>query len=93
MHEDRSIADTRVKNPDLSGLALRDLRLPFDTITMSIKRRGVLFLPHGYTRLESGDRVTMIGSYPSLKEMALRFDADQEKILQQLLKKQFQRNF
>ncbi|MFH2092104.1 MAG: PTS sugar transporter subunit IIA [Pseudomonadota bacterium] len=86
LNEDRNVVDIRLKNPDLSGLALRDLRLPFDAIIMSIRRRGVLFIPHDYTRLESGDLVTMVGSLSSLKEMSLRFDVDQEAVLRQLVK-------
>ncbi len=87
MHKDRDIADLSIKNPDLSGLALRDLRLPLDTIIMSVRRRGVLFVPHGFTRIEAGDLVTVVGSLNSLKEVALRFDVTQEEALLQIVKK------
>ena len=87
MHQGRDVLDLRVNNPNLSGLALRDLRLPFDTIIMSLKRRGTLFIPHDFTRLEAGDIVTVVGSLKSLKELALRFDVDQEEALLQLVEK------
>ncbi|MCK5541897.1 MAG: cation:proton antiporter [Desulfobacterales bacterium] len=87
MHKDRNIADLSTKNPNLFGLALRDLRLPFDTIIMSVRRRGVLFVPHDFTRLEAGDLVTMMGSSNSLKEAALRFDVNQEEALLQIVEK------
>ncbi|MFO7753233.1 MAG: PTS sugar transporter subunit IIA [Desulfobacteraceae bacterium] len=87
MHQGRDVLDLRVNNPNLSGLALRDLRLPFDTIIMSVKRRGMLFIPHNFTRLEAGDIVTVVGSLKSLKELALRFDADQEEAMLQLVEK------
>ena len=70
MHKDQDIVDLPVKNPTLFGLALRDLRLPFDAIIMSIRRRGVVFVPHDFTRLEAGDLVTVVGSKKSLKETA-----------------------
>jgi len=85
LHEERNIVDIRIKNPNLFGLVLRELRLPFDTIIMSIRRRGIMFVPHGFTRLEAGDLVTMVGSIASLKEMALRFDVNQEEMLQQIV--------
>ncbi|MCF6247907.1 MAG: cation:proton antiporter [Desulfobacula sp.] len=87
MHKERNIVDLRIQNPDLAGLALRDLRLPFDAIIMSIRRRGVLFIPHGFTRLEAGDMVTVIGSIASIKELSLRFDVNQEEAVFQLVEK------
>ncbi|MCK5098855.1 MAG: TrkA family potassium uptake protein, partial [Desulfobacteraceae bacterium] len=78
MHKDRNIVDLPIKNPNLFGLALRDLRLPFDTIINLVKPWGVLFVPHGFTRFEAGDLVTVVGSLNSLKETALKFDVNQE---------------
>jgi Trk K+ transport system NAD-binding subunit/mannitol/fructose-specific phosphotransferase system IIA component (Ntr-type)/Kef-type K+ transport system membrane component KefB len=78
MHKERKIVDMRIQNPGLAGLALRDLRLPFDAIIMSVRRRGVLFVPHGFTRLETGDLVTVMGSEKSIKELALRFGVNQK---------------
>ncbi|MDM8541288.1 cation:proton antiporter [Desulfococcaceae bacterium HSG9] len=80
MDRDRDILDISIKNPDLSGMALRDLHLPFDTIIMSVRRRGVLFVPHGFTRIEAGDLVTVIGSLKSLKEVTLKFDTKNLKL-------------
>ena len=87
MHKNQDVLDIPIKNPNLFGLALRDFRLPFDTIIMSVRRRGVLFIPHDYTRLEAGDLVTVVGSITSLKEVALRFDVNQEEALLQIVKK------
>ncbi len=87
MHTDRKIMDVALRNPDLFGLALRDLRLPFDAIIMSVRRRGVLFIPHDYTRLEAGDLVTLVGSTASLSEVALRFDINQKEALVQMVEK------
>ena len=69
----RDVADVTVRNPDLAGISLRDLRLPFDSVIMAIRRRGTLSVPHGFTRLETGDRVTVMGTTAALREIALRF--------------------
>ncbi|MDY0374907.1 MAG: cation:proton antiporter [Desulfobacterium sp.] len=84
---DLKIADLIFRNPDLSGLALRDFRLPFDAIIMSVRRRGVLFIPHGYTRLESGDLVTVVGSVKSIEEVGLRFDVNQKQALVKMVER------
>lgn len=87
MNKDQDIIDLRVKNPNLFGLVLRDLRLLLDTIIMSVRRREVLFIPHDYTRFEAGDLVTVVGSLNFLKEIALRFDVNQEDALLQIVEK------
>ncbi|SMD07685.1 transporter, CPA2 family [Desulfocicer vacuolatum DSM 3385] len=87
MHKERNVVDLRIQNPDLSGLALRDFRLPFDLIIMSVRRRGVLFVPHGFTRLEAGDLVTVLGSKKSIAELALRFGVNRKEAMLQMVKK------
>ncbi|MFK5952300.1 MAG: cation:proton antiporter, partial [Desulfobacterium sp.] len=87
MHKERNVVDLRIQNPNLSGLALRDLRLPFDLIIMSVRRRGVLFVPHGFTRLEAGDLVTVLGSKNSITELALRFDVNLKEAMLQMVEK------
>lgn len=72
MEADQDIIDVEVRNPDLHGLALRDLRLPLDTLVLSIHRRGHMIISHGYTRLELGDRVSIVGSFDSLEDVILR---------------------
>lgn len=41
----RDVADVTVRNPDLDGISLRDLRLPFDWVIIAIRRRGTLSVP------------------------------------------------
>ena len=66
--------DLEVLNPDLHGMALRDLRLPSDVIILSIKRSGQIIISHGYTRLRLNDLVTFVGSRKSLDDLTRRFD-------------------
>ena len=85
IEENQNVADLEVRNPNLHGLALRDLRLPINTIILSIRRHGQMLISHGYTRLEVGDCVTIVGSPESLKEVELRFDVNREKALVHLV--------
>lgn len=73
MEENQEIEDIYVSNPDLHGLPLRDLALPLDTLVLSVKRNNHVLISHGYTQLETGDRVTVVGSPKSLKEVLSKF--------------------
>jgi mannitol/fructose-specific phosphotransferase system IIA component (Ntr-type) len=52
-----------------------------------VRRRGHLLVSHGYTRLEVGDQVTVVGSMKSLEEVALQFDTNRENALLHLIEK------
>ncbi|MCB8943875.1 MAG: cation:proton antiporter [Ardenticatenaceae bacterium] len=71
----QDVMDIEVRNPDLDGLTLRDLRLPFDVLVLSVSRGQNTIISHGYTRLHLGDKVTMVGAPDKLEEVMLRFDA------------------
>jgi Trk K+ transport system NAD-binding subunit/Kef-type K+ transport system membrane component KefB/mannitol/fructose-specific phosphotransferase system IIA component (Ntr-type) len=78
LHTNQKILDIHVRNPELFGVAIRDLTLPFDTIIMSIRRRGQIIIPHGYTALEAFDLVTVVGSLTNIEQMAFQFDSHPE---------------
>ncbi len=63
-----------LRDPNLHGIALRDLRLPTDTLIVAIHRNDNDIVSHGYTRLRLGDKVTVIGSPQSLDEVFLKFE-------------------
>jgi Trk K+ transport system NAD-binding subunit/Kef-type K+ transport system membrane component KefB len=73
--EDQDIIDVEVRNPNLHGVALRDLRIPLDTLILTVNRNGRHLISHGYTRLKIGDRVTVVGSVKSLDEVTLQLGA------------------
>jgi len=77
--EEQDIVDVEIRDPDLQDVLLRRLRLPLDTVILSIHRDGQLITPHGHTRLKLGDQVTMIGSPESLDEVSLKFDEFSQK--------------
>lgn len=73
MDQDQDTIDIELKNYDLHGLLLRDLRLPSDTIVLSVNRSGHPIISHGYTRLRMGDIITIVGKRDSLEEVATKF--------------------
>jgi len=69
---EHDVIQTKIDDPAIDGLHLRDLILPDDVLVMAIVRRGHLIVPHGYTSLHLEDEVTLIGSSASLEEVALK---------------------
>ena len=59
---DKEIREIRVGNPRCAGSTLRELSLPGDVLVVALHRRGELIVPHGNTRIESGDHLTLMGS-------------------------------
>jgi Trk K+ transport system NAD-binding subunit len=74
MEEGQDTMDIEIKNKDIHGLRIRELRLPTDLIILSIKRRGQQLMTHGYTRLRLGDEITLVGSPKSLEDIKFKFD-------------------
>jgi Trk K+ transport system NAD-binding subunit/predicted Kef-type K+ transport protein len=66
-------AQVAVADPDIAGNALRDLRFPDDVVVLSITRQGHSIVPHGYTVLELGDEVSVVGRPESLDDVTRRF--------------------
>jgi len=87
MTENQDMVEVEVRNPDLHGAAIRDLRLPLDVQILSVRRRDQTLISHGYTRLEVGDWVSAIGSVASLERLMLRFDTDREHELVHLVER------
>ncbi len=87
LETNQKIMEVELRNPNLHGIALRDLRLPLDTLILTIHRQGQMLMSHGYTRLEVGDMVTLVGPPERLEEVALRFDTNREHALAYLVGK------
>lgn len=73
MQEEQDTIEVEVQNPDIAGLALRDLRLPHDIIILSVTRNDQMIISHGYTRLRMGDILTLVGSSESLEIVRIKF--------------------
>lgn len=72
---DQDVVDVQMHNPALDGLTLREIRLPMDVLVLSVQRDGNALVSHGYTSLRMGDVVTVLGSRPSLNQVAFQFSA------------------
>lgn len=70
--EDHQIREIYLANPRLTGIKLQDLRLGGDILILAIRRGNELLIPHGDTRLESNDRLTVLGSLDSLARLEER---------------------
>lgn len=73
MEEHQSIVDIEVRDATLNGLMVRELRLPLDVLILSIRRGGSMLVSHGYSRLQVGDWVTVVGSPESLEIVTHQF--------------------
>jgi len=75
MDENQDTIDVEIRNQDIHGLTLRDLRFPTDVIVLSIKRNDQMIISHGYTRLRLGDIVTLVGSTESLENVSFKMSS------------------
>jgi Trk K+ transport system NAD-binding subunit/Kef-type K+ transport system membrane component KefB/mannitol/fructose-specific phosphotransferase system IIA component (Ntr-type) len=81
LEEGREIFEFELRNPDFKGIAIRDLHLPLDLHILSIRRDGQLIISVGFTRLQIGDWLTVVGSRTSLEQMMLQLGENQEDAL------------
>jgi Trk K+ transport system NAD-binding subunit len=58
--EDIGLFDVALGNPAFSERRLRDARLPAEILVVAIHRAGHKLIPHGDTRLQEGDLLTVI---------------------------------
>ena len=65
--EDRAAREIFVRNRQVAGRQLRDLKLPGDLLVLAIRRDQRLLIPHGDASFEIGDRVSLIGDHNSLR--------------------------
>ena len=74
LHQDsgREMVQVTVSNHDVDGVLVRDLRLPNDVLFLDLTRNGSSIVPHGYTRVQLQDEVTLIGKASSLEEATLK---------------------
>jgi len=58
--DERDLLELPLRNPTLTGRRIRDLILPGDSLILSIKRNSEIIIPHGSTRLEQDDEVSVL---------------------------------
>jgi Trk K+ transport system NAD-binding subunit len=67
--DQRDLREFIVFNSDLQGKRLMDLKIPADALVLAIRRADELIIPHGTTKLATGDHLTILGNLDSLTEL------------------------
>ena len=60
--DDKEVCEVAVYNPLFLDKPLRQVKFPGDLLVLAVKRQGEVVVPHGDTRLNSGDQVTLLGT-------------------------------
>ena len=74
--ERQDFIDIEMNNRDLHGVSLRDISLPLDCLVLSIRRGDQMIVSHGFTQLERGDWITVVGTPDGLETVMRYFDAN-----------------
>jgi Trk K+ transport system NAD-binding subunit len=69
--DDQDVREIRLLNPEAIGTPVQSLGLSGELLILSIGRGEELIIPHGNTRLEPGDRLTILGDKEALAETAI----------------------
>ncbi len=67
--DDKDVIEIKVNNPIVENRRLLDLGLAGDLLILSINRDDETIIPHGRTRIQLGDRLTVLGSQYHLQEL------------------------
>jgi len=74
IESDHQMQDIYVRDHNLHGIPMRDLRLPHDLRIIAVHRHGHDIVSTGYTRLRIGDKVTVLGSLESIEAAVLKLE-------------------
>jgi len=69
----QSSLDIEIRDSSIVGKYLRELQLPTDVLILSLQRKGEIIITHGFTKIELGDIMTVIGTEESLEMLNLKF--------------------
>ena len=72
LEDEHDIAELGLSCPELTEQPLRDLDLPDGAMIVLIRRDGDVVYPRGHTRLQIGDRLTIMGPLEAVQELARR---------------------
>jgi Kef-type K+ transport system membrane component KefB/Trk K+ transport system NAD-binding subunit len=72
LDDEHDITELRLTCPELTEVPLQDLDLPEEAMIVLIRRDGDVIYPRGHTRLQMGDRLTLMGPLEAVQELARR---------------------
>ncbi len=67
--DQRDLREFILYNSDLHGKRLMDLNFTSDTLVLAIRRDDELIVPHGTTKLATGDHLTILGNLNTLSDL------------------------
>jgi len=73
--DEQDVREVYVRNPLYTGTALKNLGLPNGMTIVAIARDGEMIVPHGQTRLEMSDRLTLFGNVHDIQQAAERLES------------------
>jgi len=75
LYKNQETVDVVIRNKDIHGMTLRDMRFPTDVIVLSVIRAGQILISHGFTRLRLGDTVTLVGTKKSVDNVRVKLES------------------
>ena len=72
LEDEHDIVELGLSCPELTEQPLRDLNLPDGAMIVLIRRDGDVVYPRGHTRLQMGDRLTIMGPLEAVQDLARR---------------------
>ena len=75
LEDEHDIAEVRMGCADLADRPLRDLGLPGGVMIILVRRDSEVIYPLGDTRLQMGDRMTLMGSVEGVRKLAQQCQA------------------
>lgn len=70
LEDEHDIVEVSVLSPELTRRPLRDLDLPDGVMIVLVRRDNDVVYPRGHTRLQIGDRITVMGPLEAVQEFA-----------------------
>ncbi len=67
-NDEKDISEVLVENEKFAGKTLRQIQFPGDVLILALRRNGELIVPHGNTRIETGDFLTLVGGIDAVQE-------------------------
>lgn len=71
--DDKEVCEVTVYNPAFIDRPLSSLELPEDLLILAVRKDGELVVPHGYTRLNPGDKITLLGTKDCINTTQIEF--------------------
>ncbi|MGD8457231.1 MAG: cation:proton antiporter [Anaerolineales bacterium] len=72
--DDKDFSDVTVSKTVHFGQKIRNLNLPGDIVIVGLKREGQFIIPTGDTKLEKGDRISLLGNIECIRKAEAIFN-------------------